>query len=409
MSLTIQNMHIGIDLGLQQLDSNVFSKIKPEHKDYAINTLIVQRYTDLLIAAQNARSNELTYSEILKFYNKLAPILTTKKLNVFTGDNRYVYANLPTDEGVNISSGVLVAGVEYKFIQSAGVSGDFTNVGATSTNKGDTFTCTIADMSTNGSDGNLVITAGGEYQITMNNASVDFTTYGALNSAVGTWFTATSSGTISYAPINGISTSVSVLKAAPTSWGNAILAPMTNYGIMGFLSSRSLVDVGRQISSGAIEANKQYKVLTAGSTNFSSYGGMASPKVGYIFSCTADGTPTWDGTSVITEVKYVQNDLIKIHDEENFLDHAFGTSINNPISSMSGNTLRIYHDGEFTVNQVEVIYGRYPRQVDYNNSISSELHYNELSKIVDEVVERIAGRTGNPVTAVIAQENNEKL
>ena len=403
MSLTIGEMHIGIDLGLQQLDSNVFSKIKREHKDYAINAVIIQRYTDLLIAAQNVVSNELTYAEILKFYGKLAPILHTKSLNVHTGDNRYVYADMPDDSGNTISSGRLIAGIEYKVVASGGGSEDFGNVGHVPTlvYKGDTLTCVMVTLTNLA--GVLPVTLGDEYRIAVNDGE-DLSSFGASNNAVGTTFVATASGNISM----GTTVQLDVLKTTPTAWGNAQLTPLYNLGVMGYLSSRSLLDVGNEITSGKIYKGKRYKVLITGTVDLSTFGGMLNPLAGYIFNCTLEGTPAWDGTMVVTQVDYRPNDLVKINDEENFMRHAFGTSINNPMTSIEGNKLKIYTDGEFVINNVEVIYGRYPIKVDYNNTISSELGDNELTKIVDETVSRIMNRTGNPAAQVIQGEISQK-
>ena len=74
MGLTVQEMHIGIDLGLQQLNSNLFNKIVPEAKDYAINAVLYQYISGIAEDARNAVANEVTYTEIRKFYNQLEPL-----------------------------------------------------------------------------------------------------------------------------------------------------------------------------------------------------------------------------------------------------------------------------------------------------------------------------------------------
>ena len=79
--MDIATMHIGIDLGLQKSNSNVFGDLQREEKDYFLNKTIKSFVLTVLNKENNSVSSIESYLDISKYYTGLQPFIRTEELN----------------------------------------------------------------------------------------------------------------------------------------------------------------------------------------------------------------------------------------------------------------------------------------------------------------------------------------
>ena len=398
--MTIKEMHIGIDLGVQRLNSNVFGKLLPEEKDYFIN-ITTQEFVKLALTNErNTLFTPQTYADIRKYYEVLQSYILTRQLGLVEElGSGYVYGKLPS--GITISalvSGLLYHGVSYKVIVAGGT--DLSNYGyLASPVEGDTFECNITTQT----GGNITLVTGESYRI-VNAANGDFTSYGAANNNPGTEFTATSSTSVT----GTASTVVQNLSKTPSWDSTTKLIPISDVGYYMNIATRSSIAYGNPITSGALTKGKKYIVKVKGTTSdLDTYGGVAAPDVNYIFTCSTTGTPTWAGGTELYEIKDVGNRLIKAQDVDDFLANSFGSTINSPISIFANNRLRVYTDNKFNVERLFLDYIRKPISVSLSDSIDSDLPESAQPFLISLVIEKIAALSGNPTYNAIDKENSE--
>ena len=72
--LTVKELHIGIDQELQYLDSNRKDSIRPEQKDWLLNSSLIQLIKNKVNPRSNAK--QIGFEETTKRYDDLAPIKT---------------------------------------------------------------------------------------------------------------------------------------------------------------------------------------------------------------------------------------------------------------------------------------------------------------------------------------------
>lgn len=394
-------MHIGIDLGVQRLNSNLFGVLLDEAKDLYINT-VTQEFVKLALTDEkNTLYTPQTYANIREYYERLQVYIKSiqlGKVNKF--GYGYVYGKLPTSITMGqLTDGVLYHGVSYKIVAKGTIDlSEFGGeVNANITN-GDTFDCEIDEVS----GATIAILTGEKYRI-VNAHGRDFTLVGAADSLPGTEFIANDD----VATGGGVSTTVQPLSKAPT-WLGATLVPISDIGYYMNISTRSSVRYGNVIASGDLTVGKKYIVSTVGGTDLSGVGGVATPDVGYIFVCNTVATITWTSGTLLYEVNDNANRLVKMQDVEDFLTNSFGSTTSSPISVFADNRLRVYHDNKFTVERLFIDYIRKPITVSLSNSVNSDLPESTHSFLVDLVVEKLAALSGNPVYAAIDKENAEK-
>lgn len=391
-------MHIGIDLGVQRLNSNVFGKLLNEEKDYFINT-VTQEFVKLALTDEkNTIYTPSTYADIREYYERLQIYIKSIQLGLVDElGYGYVYGALPSSITIEpITSGVIYQGITYK-VTIAGTT-DLSAFGYLATPiLGDTFECDITT-----STGVMTIVSGEKYRIINAHGAV-LTTYGAKDNLPGTEFTATSGGTSG----GGTSTTIQNLSDTPT-WTGTTLTPINDIGYYMNIATRSSVTSGSPITEGSITKGKKYIVTTVGTTaDLDTYGGVVAPDINYIFICDTTGTPTWAGGTVLYEIDDNANRLVKMQDVEDFLQNSFGSTKSSPISVFAGNKLRVYHDNKFDVKRLFLDYIRKPIEVSLENSINSDLPESTHSFLVDLVVEKIAALSGNPTYNAIDKENSE--
>jgi hypothetical protein len=140
--MTWQEMHIGFDLGLQFLNSNLFNKIEGPGKDFLLNHVINTMINEEIDNNRRREFNLESYSNIRNSASVLSTILKIDTPTKVAGDDIYDYVVLPKVI-TSVSSGPLTLGKEYK-VTTVGT----TNLSAYgSTNPlvlNDIFTCTFA-------------------------------------------------------------------------------------------------------------------------------------------------------------------------------------------------------------------------------------------------------------------------
>lgn len=274
--MNIKIMHIGIDLGLQAINSNVFGNLLPQSKDYFLNVTIQEFVKLALTDEKNTVFNAVTYADIRSYYEKLQVYIKTVELNATEELGfGYVYDNLPTGVVLTtLTSGTLQHGIKYKVVVAGTADLSTFGYAISPPVKGDIFECKITQQI----GISIPIVSGEKYKI-INAHGRDFTIVGAPNSSPGTIFIATSSA----ASGGGASTSVQNLTKTLT-WSNTELIAVSDSAYFMNLDSKSTVTVGNSITSSSLIKGKRYIVTVQGSTDLSTVGGIATPDVGYILT-----------------------------------------------------------------------------------------------------------------------------
>lgn len=394
--MTWSEMHIGLDLGLQILNSNLFNKLEPQAKDYFINRVMYDMISKEVNIESKTAANLQSYNDIREYSSLLEPILIIQQLDKYTGDGTYDYVTLPKDVSPVIS-GFLYMGRTYKVV-IAGTS-NLTTFGAASSPAvvGATFTCNIATINATS------LTIGCKYRILTVSGST-YTSVGSINNMVGTEFiaTGTSAGGV------GI---VTPLSGLPTWAGGTSLTMIPLYSVLEVISSYSNIDKGSSFSTGPLKKGTKYKVVTGGTiSNLTSFGSAYNAvEPGYVFLCTLDGTPNWSTSGVVLiATKDILNRLVKLQDIANFSQTSYGNTDISPLSTMSDGKLLVYHNGKYTINSITLVYVRQPNKIDSQNNVDCELLESYHGKLVDNTVQFIMAYSGNPNYQTVLTENTKK-
>lgn len=391
--MTWSEMHIGIDLGLQILNSNLFNKLEPQGKDYFLNRVIGNMVSEQSNLDIKDTSNSDSYNDIKLYSSLLQPLIKIQQLDKTSSVDGYDSISLPKDISPVIS-GKLYNGRTYKVI-IAGTT-DLTSYGAASNPAvvGATFTCNIPTLDATA----LII--GCKYRILTVSGST-YTTVGAINNMVDTEFIATDTTA-------GGTGTVQPLDTIPSWDGITSLDFVSSDSLYEFISSYSNVDYSQEFSIGALKKGVTYKIVTGGTiVGLTAFGSSSNTvESGYMFTCTVAGTPTWStsGVSMIA-TKTIVNRLVKVQDIQNFLKTSYGNSITSPLSTMSDGKLLVYHDNKITINTITIVYARQFTKIDSQNNIDCELPVNYHGKIVDNTVQFIMAYTGNPNYQAVLNEN----
>lgn len=410
MALTVKQMHVGIDLALQNLNSNLHGTFLPEEKDYFLNSVTREFLRLLLYREDPAPRGYLSLTDIKNYYSVLQHYIVNKKLELRKINDIFdvaMFPQLPVRTEV-INTGLLYSGVKYRII----TAGTGTELGTTASNTfgaanvpaGSIFTCVIPNVITTAGTFSLVV--GNIYKIIKRGAvGIDFTTYGAADNNYGTVFTCTTAAT---AVVDTEISEVEVIAAAPI-WNTATIKQVSTINYYYLISSNSLVSGGAPIMAGKLVQGVSYVVSTVGTTDFSSVGGYAVNRVGDVFKCTSGvlqstkdkhllsggtGDITWAGGTVLYELKPSINRIAKPEDLKNLLTNAFGTTLNSPLSTMSDLNLNVYTNNNFVVYDVEAMYIKEPISIDFNNDVDSDLPSLVHELLVELTAKKIAGWTG---------------
>ena len=402
--MTINEMHIGIDLGLRRTNSNVFNKLEREEKDYILNVTIGDIIRISLLGERNTSYSLETYSDIRKYYEVLYPLIRERSLG-FTNypSEGYVEAWLPISATMGaITSGFLHNDADYKVL-IAGTTNLSTYGYIATPVVGETFRCDIDNYKS--ATTTTLNHVKGERVIVVSPGSQDFTTLGARTRNAGEEFVFNATAALDLTLDANVE--LKYITKQPT-WVGTTLIATSNPGYYLNSETKSLIACGDPISSGALTKDTMYKVVTAGTTDLSTYGNYVTPIDSTIFTSLLGTAPIWIGGTVLKTVKKYGNRLVKSQDVNSFLTHAYGTTATSPISIMTDDKVRIYHDNKFTIDGAYLQYVEIPISVDWNNSISCNLPLSVHSKIVDWTVERIAAQNASENYQHLTQENMKR-
>ncbi len=382
--MTIQELHVGIDLGVQRLDSNIFGNIQKPEKDYYINMVIDQLLRAVILEERNTVFSLLTYGDITEYYEACQAHIVRKYLakEDMLGEG-YVRCKLPvTTVFNNISSGNLINGNSYVITVSG--TTDFSRFGYTTNPPvvGDTFKVDIPNIVV-GRPFSLILNA--VYKI-VNAGNIDFVSVGAADNEVDTIFTSNSN--MGYA--ENISTELEIVSEPPIWDGTTTLNTLVTDDYYLYMKSDTHTEYGSPIASGTIRKGNKYKVLVIGSTDLSDFGGYIVNGQDLIFACTMTGEPTWTQGTVLKQVKPQPNRLFKEQDVTNALTNSFGTVITSPIVTIRDYGLDVFYTEKFTVDDVNVSYIRKPQRVAYDTNITTDLPESVHAKLVGLIVAYIA-------------------
>ena len=91
--MTVKEMHIGIDVGIQKLNSNVFRNLEPQEKDWLLNEAVYKFINNRISNKTNAIQQG--YQSIQKRYDDIESLLTKKTLTAYKIDAKTVFGFLP--------------------------------------------------------------------------------------------------------------------------------------------------------------------------------------------------------------------------------------------------------------------------------------------------------------------------
>lgn len=399
--MTIEELHVGIDLGVQRLDSNVFGSIQKPEKDYYINSVTDELLRAVVLSEKNTVFSLLTYGDINEWYEACQAHIIRVELDpveqLGQGYYRCTFPQVATD--VDINSGNLVAGVTYEIIV-AGTS-DLSGFGYNTYPPvvGNTFVCTINNLVSP----TISLRNGGIYKI-INSGNIDFTglTYGADSNKTGTIFTMSGDAVIN----SSSDVELEVIEASPV-WSKTELRVLGTTDYYLYIRSDSHTETGGVINKGNIYRGNRYIVTKDGNTPLDLFGGYDIYSAGSYFTCTASGTPTWDNLTTLKLLKGQPNRLLKEQDVRNALTNSFGTVITSPIATIRDYGLDVYNDNKFDISMVEMSYIRKPVSVSYDKDITSDLPESIHAKLVSLVVQYIGADIGSPNYQLLKDKNTE--
>lgn len=391
--MTIKELHVGIDLGVQRLDSNIFGNIQSPEKDYYINIVIGQLMRAVVLDEKNAVFSLLTYSDIGEFYEACQAhiVRRTLPLEEMLGQG-YIRCKLPqTNISGNVISGNLVSGTYYE-VSSIGNT-DLTKFGYDLPVKaiGDVFKCVIDDYKYSY---DIILVNNGLYKI-VNSGGFDFEgTFGAPSNDIGTIFRVSDPNPTRI--YNNSSIHLEVLEENP-GWSSSnvtALKILSTEDYYLYIKSDSYTEHGGSIGAGILHKGIRYKVITPSiggpNTNLRHFGGYENNDKGTIFVCTKTDSPNWINGTTLKQVKAQPNRLLKEQDITNARTNSFGTVITSPIVTIRDYGLDVFHDDKFEVDEVQLSYIRKPAKVSLSEDIDTDLPESIHGKLVGLIVAYIS-------------------
>jgi hypothetical protein len=93
--MTVKEMHIGIDMILQKVNSNVISSFEPEEKDWVLNEEVNRFIKQRLSILSNEK--RLGFQDTQKRVDDLKNLITSKTLSCYQGEDNSFFSFLPND------------------------------------------------------------------------------------------------------------------------------------------------------------------------------------------------------------------------------------------------------------------------------------------------------------------------
>lgn len=329
--MTTQEMHIGIDLYLQKVNSDYVDSLRPEEKDWFLNDEQKRFIFNRINAASNDKRQGLQYNQ--KRFDDIRDLITHYSAVAFIKDDKSNYINLPSNYLYLLNDRSNVNAVCSKFMDIPPAS---TKYYKTVFNLNHIDIVDINKLLIY-SNGTLIFDAQ-DYNLNITDSSELFIIY------------------------NLILDKLKQLK--PSYWENEVY--WENFEDT--YATNSFIIFG--IDSATIEVT--YDDKGADSITFNEAGVEKS----YI---------------VYNSIEEVPNRLTKTEDLYELLRGSFSKPRReSPISTLEGNQLVVFHKGYFILTEILISYFRIPRNVSLSLSINSELNPNVHEELVTQTAKRIA-------------------
>lgn len=416
--MTIQDIHIGIDLRLKTLKHNLLGRLLPEEKDFVINNTILSLVHTTAESARHSIINVESYADISNYYNVLEPLLLTTQLVGNRVDPAYVEAKLPKYLSELTKKGdTIIAKMEY-LVEDVGNINTILNAitpNSASFKENDVFMWYPGLVKFKGTPKKLNLYKDITYKIIIANG-VDFTTCGAANNNIDTVFTCTinTEFDITNSTNSDGLTVLDPISFTPSAWDGIILKAIKDFSLYEYISANAIISTKNYINPGTkvtLEVGTKYKIVEGGAfVNLTTLGAdNNTTEAGYIFTCTKRGVPIWanNSTAIIEVLHKSPIALVKPQDIGSFLNHVYGTTISRPLATFMDGHLRVYDNTLFNVLSIELTYVRVPRTVNYLLNQTSDLNINLHPTIVNLSVQDIIS-TNNPQLYQIADAQTKK-
>lgn len=394
--MTVKQLHIGLELGLQQLNSNLFNRLDPEGRDFILNSAIVDFVNSYI-------NSDPSFSEYL--VNNQIPIYSLVKSYVNPIYSRLgnqvvfnlPYANTVNEDGIVVQNGWLYDGVKYKVV--AGVGEDLSDYGgSTVSSVGEEFVAdfgyaAIAGTSISVNDNDTYIVenpgniANGNQVLTPNHSYLQELT-------ANVWF---------YNQVDTVIHRTSPVtqpryKRIKAKLIEAVqLIPLTNNGLFHLLSIKSNIDTGNVLSGNVtFTKDKYYRVYSLGTglvcPDLTSVGGYNGTNIGVVFRCTNTSTITLGtGVSVI-ETRYIPVRLIYSKDIEHIKEYSYSLTQESLIAEIKNNKVYVQCDSNTYINSIETTYIEEPCSVNYEYNVTTDLPTSVHNDIVTLAFNKATGQ-----------------
>lgn len=357
--MLVREMHIGIDIGVQKLNSEKLDNFGSEEKDWILNEVQLR----FLKTRVNKRSNSKLegFEDTIKRYLDIEEVIRRRYLNLYNGiDPNEMYAVLPYDT--------------FLFIKSASeVLHDCKDINS------NIITKTVRKCVVPFNDD--IINLYKDYKITFDDGTTQTVLFDK-NDYVFTSNNVTTNGLIDndekfylVAHVLEVVNRINPLAKLEVRWENYDTEYYPN----------SFIFISEDLNSLTIDNQTS-------STN----------NVIYNFT-------DYDRNGIITSVQSIglkPNRLVKSDELLTLNETPFGnTKYHSPLSTLENGRLNVYHTKRFIFNRVQIQYIRKPRLISLSLNQSCEINDNFHEEIVDEAVQLIQARVNSNNYRNIINEN----
>lgn len=380
--MTIQELHIGLELGLQQLNSNLYNRLENEGKDFILN-LAINDYVNGFLNIPQGKDNIVSFNSIRDYYSSIYSLLKTYYAPVNSRGSNYIYSVLPEGNEYNGDNlitfgGYLLDGVRYKVGTGGYELGEYG--GPQLSTYGDVFTCSLGYASFSGQTNQFINLTIGDSYVVDNPGNVVSPYNQFRNSFVSV------GNLIQSTPIN---TYARYKRVKAKFVSGDTLIPLTDNGYLDIVRIDAMVDTDNTLTGvSTLIKGKYYKVSTDYGINLSSCGGYTSTMKDVVFLCTSSGTYNLNNT-ILIETKFVPVRILKNQDIQTILKNTYGLGSDNLISEIKDNGIYTYHNDETYVNYIDVVYVKSPAKVNLQYNVTSDLN----SKVHSDILNLAIGTT----------------
>lgn len=349
---TVKEMHIGIDVGLQKLNTEVLDSILPETKDWVLTQEMLQFINTRMTPKTNVKQEG--FQETTKRYDDLEELITEITLPVYKkgSDARFQFSILPFDYFHHIED-------------ESNLSWDCRDISAQLTegivNK------YISIMPFNDGSSNLYA----DFQVDLNTGSgidvlLDIANFPSLASGLN-------SDAERFVIIDLVLQEINQI--------DGIEVRYENY------NGRYYKDTFIFITDNPNYINVVMKTDTNDLVTFNPIEFVAY-------------------THNLSKTKEEPNRLTKAEDLKRLMKYSFGsTKADSPLSAISRGFLEVARNESFILNSIRLKYIRRPRKISLSLNQSCELHRNVHDELVDKTVERLSAFVDSNNINNIVKEN----